>query len=458
MARPATRWNKESGPGEAAFADPAAAQTTATFSKPGAYILALTATDGQLSATGRVGCNRRKPASRHSSHPADHPPLFDLQPLLERPGQSAHRKLDPPLHGQNRRHQPPRGRLGQFRPGPASNWPANPTPGTKAPSSPTPGSTTPSKPCAWPSASSPARTPPWPPPKPACGPGSMNGSPRSSAPRNPTAISKPATPWTTTAAGPTKPITKDTWPAISSSPALAHHVMTGGKDTRHVPGRPQAGRLLVPATSGPPPKRAWYEGHQAFEMAPRPPGPVRRRPRRPRQGPGLCRPGQIPPGLPQGRPRIRPKPPARHGSNTKPSATPCAPSTATRAWPTLRWKPDPRTIKAPSAPSGPILVQKKYYVTGGVGSGETSEGFGKDYSLPNHALLRILLRLRRTLLPAQNEPRLAGGPVRRSLRGKPSTTPSWATSTWTPATSPTPYPLDSAGARYKWHVCPWLRR
>ena len=31
------------------------------------------------------------------------------------------------------------------------------------------------------------------------------------------------------------------------------------------------------------------------------------------------------------------------------------------------------------------LVNKKYYVTGGVGSGETSEGFGPNYSLPNTA-------------------------------------------------------------------------
>lgn len=31
------------------------------------------------------------------------------------------------------------------------------------------------------------------------------------------------------------------------------------------------------------------------------------------------------------------------------------------------------------------LINKKYYVTGGVGSGETSEGFGGNYSLPNHS-------------------------------------------------------------------------
>ncbi len=31
------------------------------------------------------------------------------------------------------------------------------------------------------------------------------------------------------------------------------------------------------------------------------------------------------------------------------------------------------------------LVHKRYYVTGGIGSGETSEGFGPNYSLPNNA-------------------------------------------------------------------------
>jgi len=31
------------------------------------------------------------------------------------------------------------------------------------------------------------------------------------------------------------------------------------------------------------------------------------------------------------------------------------------------------------------LINRKYYVTGGIGSGETSEGFGADYSLPNRS-------------------------------------------------------------------------
>jgi hypothetical protein len=42
-------WSKESGPGEVTFADAAAAQTTATFSELGEYVLKLTALDSDLS-------------------------------------------------------------------------------------------------------------------------------------------------------------------------------------------------------------------------------------------------------------------------------------------------------------------------------------------------------------------------------------------------------------------------
>jgi DUF1680 family protein len=49
-------WSKESGPGEVTFADPADAATTATFSEIGDYVLKLTAQDGDLygSATHQV--------------------------------------------------------------------------------------------------------------------------------------------------------------------------------------------------------------------------------------------------------------------------------------------------------------------------------------------------------------------------------------------------------------------
>lgn len=44
-------WTKLSGPGDVEFADPSVANTTATFTQAGTYLLRLTATDGELTAT-----------------------------------------------------------------------------------------------------------------------------------------------------------------------------------------------------------------------------------------------------------------------------------------------------------------------------------------------------------------------------------------------------------------------
>jgi hypothetical protein len=45
------QWSKASGPGAVTFADPTDASTTASFSEAGSYLLRLTATDGELSAS-----------------------------------------------------------------------------------------------------------------------------------------------------------------------------------------------------------------------------------------------------------------------------------------------------------------------------------------------------------------------------------------------------------------------
>ena len=63
------------------------------------------------------------------------------------------------------------------------------------------------------------------------------------------------------------------------------------------------------------------------------------------------------------------------------------------------------------------IVNRKYYVTGGIGSGETSEGFGADYLLRQQRLLRILLELRARVLPVQAQSRVPRRALRRSLRG-----------------------------------------
>jgi DUF1680 family protein len=51
---PALAWSKTSGPGDVTFDDSSSAVTTAAFSQPGDYILAMTATTGSLSASGSL--------------------------------------------------------------------------------------------------------------------------------------------------------------------------------------------------------------------------------------------------------------------------------------------------------------------------------------------------------------------------------------------------------------------
>jgi hypothetical protein len=99
------------------------------------------------------------------------------------------------------------------------------------------------------------------------------------------------------------------------------------------------------------------------------------------------------------------------------------------------------------------IVNRKYYVTGGVGSGETAEGFGKDFSLPQSAYAESCadcgeLFFQHKLNRAYQDARYADlyeetlynailGSI--DLEGK--------NFTYTNA-------LDSSGRRYPWHVCP----
>ena len=62
------------------------------------------------------------------------------------------------------------------------------------------------------------------------------------------------------------------------------------------------------------------------------------------------------------------------------------------------------------------IVNKKYYLTGGIGSGETSEGFGPNYSLRNNAYCESCSSCGDDLLPLEDEPRLPRRPLRRQLR------------------------------------------
>ncbi len=56
-----TTWSKESGPGQVKFDDPAALITTATFTRPGAYILKLTAGNGQTKTSSTLHASVETP-------------------------------------------------------------------------------------------------------------------------------------------------------------------------------------------------------------------------------------------------------------------------------------------------------------------------------------------------------------------------------------------------------------
>ncbi len=68
---PTTTWSKVSGPGAVAFADPSAAVTTATFAAPGDYVLQVTADNGTAKATSTLAVKVELP-----------PPPTQLMPVV----------------------------------------------------------------------------------------------------------------------------------------------------------------------------------------------------------------------------------------------------------------------------------------------------------------------------------------------------------------------------------------
>lgn len=99
------------------------------------------------------------------------------------------------------------------------------------------------------------------------------------------------------------------------------------------------------------------------------------------------------------------------------------------------------------------FVNKKYYITGGAGSGETSEGFGKNFSLPNRSYCEscagcgsvffqhnMLISLQKAIYADVMEETLYN-----NVLGALDIDAQNFTYT---------NPLDSAEKRYKWHGCP----
>ena len=99
------------------------------------------------------------------------------------------------------------------------------------------------------------------------------------------------------------------------------------------------------------------------------------------------------------------------------------------------------------------IVNRKYYVTGGVGSGETSEGFGKNYSLPNNAYCEscagcgeLFFQYKMNLIYHDAKyADLYEETIYNAILG--SIDLEGKNFTYTNA-------LDSGGKRYPWHGCP----
>ncbi len=177
--------------------------------------------------------------------------------------------------------------------------------------------------------------------------------------------------------------------------AIAHHVASKGADERLY----RAARKLADcwdAHIGPPPKQAWYDGHQAMEMAlirlARHVDEVEGK----GQGERYFRLAQF---LLDSRGRGdrgegREHGPAHPGYEYDQSQAPVvqqyeAVGHAVRAAYLYSAMTDVALKTRDSDYLSAVrsiwssIADRKYYVTGGIGSGETSEGFGPEYSLPN---------------------------------------------------------------------------
>ena len=165
--------------------------------------------------------------------------------------------------------------------------------------------------------------------------------------------------------------------------AIAHHRLTRGQDSRLY----DAAKRLADCWDtniGPAPKRAWYNGHQAMELA-------------------LVRFGRYVDEVEGGQDGRRYVALAKFlldcrdgGSEYDQSHVPViqqyeAVGHAVRAVYSYAGMADVVLETGDADYYSAVmsiwdnLVNRKYYVTGGIGSGETSEGFGPDYSLPNRA-------------------------------------------------------------------------
>ncbi|KAB2641267.1 MAG: Tat pathway signal protein [Verrucomicrobia bacterium] len=233
--------------------------------------------------------------------------------------------------------------------------------------------------------------------------------------------------------------------------AMAHHRMSGGKDRRMLDAAIRLADCWV-RNIGPAPKQAWYDGHQELEMA---------LVQLARHLVAIGEPAKSKDHLALSKFLLD----SRHGGEEyDQSHLPLAQQYeavghAVRAVYFYTGMADMAMETADPDYHSAVqsiwsnIVNRKYYVTGGVGSGETSEGFGKDYSLPNNAYCESCSgcgevffqhRLQMTWQDARYAD-LFEETLYNAVLGSVDLDGNNFTYT---------NPLDSSGKRYLWHGCP----
>jgi len=233
--------------------------------------------------------------------------------------------------------------------------------------------------------------------------------------------------------------------------AMAHHRMTGGKDRRLLDAAIRLADCWV-RNIGPAPKRSWYDGHQALEMS---------LVRLARYLTDVGGPNNGADYLALAKFLLDAR---RNGDEYDQSHLPVvqqyeAVGHAVRAVYSYTGMAEVAMATGDLDYHSAVrslhdnIVNRKYYVTGGVGSGETSEGFGKDYSLPNNAYCESCSgcgemffqhALQMTWRDATHADLLEES-LYNAVLG--SVDLPGRNFTYT-------NPLDSSHARYKWHGCP----
>ena len=146
------------------------------------------------------------------------------------------------------------------------------------------------------------------------------------------------------------------------------------------------------ANLGPAPKKPWYDGHQEMEQALVRFGRFVNDMEGGGKGTEVHRAGQVPAGLPLQRGAANDRERQEYDQSHLPVIQQYeAVGHAVRAMYNYSGMADVAVETHDPDYQSAVkslwdnMVNKKYYVTGGVGSGETSEGFGPNYSLRNHA-------------------------------------------------------------------------